>query len=105
MEHSGFLEKLIPNTAVMAHWGFTNIEYLLIQRRCVLVRPPSVATGAKSTKEEVTETKRIASLRIYVERVIRRLREYKMLIPHSCINSNLISYLDIIVTIVCGERL
>ncbi|KAJ3651638.1 hypothetical protein Zmor_017664 [Zophobas morio] len=73
VEHSGFLEKLIPNTAVMADRGFKNIEYLLIQRRCVLVRPPSVATGVKSTKEEVTETRRIASLRIHVERVIRRL--------------------------------
>ncbi|GBP18972.1 N-alpha-acetyltransferase 11 [Eumeta japonica] len=36
----------------------------------LLVRPPSVVSGAKLTKSEAKETKQIASLRIHVERCV-----------------------------------
>ena len=53
----------------------------------------------KSSKGKVLETKRIASLRIPIERVIRRLREYEMLKPHACIHHNLLPHMDSILVI------
>ncbi|KAJ8917054.1 hypothetical protein NQ315_012973 [Exocentrus adspersus] len=42
------------------------------------------------------------TLRIHVERVIGRIREFNMLLPHACIDNHLISSLDDIIVIVCG---
>ena len=102
VEHSGYLDKLVQNTCVMADRGFKNISRLLQQKNCTLVRPPSVSCDARSTKVEVKEAKRIAALRIHVERVIRRLREFNMLAQHACIDRQLISILDYAVIIACG---
>lgn len=102
IEHSGFLDILPPNVSIMADRGFKHIEHLLVARNCKLVRPPSVSSNIKSTKAEVLETKRIASLRIHVERVIRRLREFAFLAPHACIDNKLIPHTDHIIKIVCG---
>ncbi|XP_050516922.1 uncharacterized protein LOC126891703 isoform X1 [Diabrotica virgifera virgifera] len=90
LEHSGFLNVLPPKVAVMADRGFKPIEHLFVSRDCQLIRPPSVSSSTKLTKSEVFETKRVASLRIHIERVIRRLREFACLAPHTCIDSKLI---------------
>lgn len=102
IENSGYLDVLKPGMVVMADRGFKNIDKLLNEKGCILVRPPSVSTDTKLSKEEVLTTKRIASLRIHVERVIRRLREFKFLKPHACIHSKSISLTDHILCIVCG---
>lgn len=102
VENCGFLDLLEENTAVMADRGFKHIEQLLVQRKCSLVRPPSVSSGEKLGKKEVLLTKRIASLRIHIERVIRRLREYKFLKPHSSIHKKLIPLMDHIIIIASG---
>ncbi|XP_060882127.1 uncharacterized protein LOC132953807 [Metopolophium dirhodum] len=68
VEKSGYLECLPENCTVMADRGFKSIDFMLEKRVCKLVRPPSVFSNKKSTKEEVLETKRIASLRIHIER-------------------------------------
>lgn len=102
VEHSGFLNILPQNVAVMADRGFKNIAHLLSSKNCILVRPPSVSATVKLTKSEVFETKRIASLRIHVERVIRRVREFSFLAPHACIDIKLIPHTDQIIKIVCG---
>lgn len=98
----GFLDKLKPGAHIMADRGFKHIDKLIVAKQCKLVRPPSVETGVKMSEVQVLETKRIASLRIHIERVIRRLREFKILRPHSCINLNLICYIDAIIVIGCG---
>lgn len=59
----------------MAYRGFKYIEHLFVTKNCKLIRAPSVSSNTKSSKAYVIETKRIASLRIHVERVIRRIRE------------------------------
>ncbi|XP_031335325.1 uncharacterized protein LOC116165155 [Photinus pyralis] len=102
VEESGFLDKLVPGCYVMADRGFKHIDKLLTERKCVLVRPPSVRIDEKLSKSQVLETKKIASLRIHIERVIRRLREFRMLKPHSCIHFRLIPYTDDIMKIACG---
>ncbi|GLV33581.1 hypothetical protein CBL_21224, partial [Carabus blaptoides fortunei] len=60
----------IPNECmeIIADRGFKHVEQLLISKKCKLVRPPSVYSSTKPTKKEVMESKRIASLRIHVER-------------------------------------
>ncbi|KAL5235980.1 hypothetical protein ACI65C_003399 [Semiaphis heraclei] len=86
----------------MADRGFKCIDVLLNKIDCVLIRPPSVSQKSKSTKDDVLETKRIASLRIHIERVIGRLREFEMLKPHALVNCQLLCDTDEIITIVCG---
>lgn len=78
----------------MADRGFKHIDSLLATKNCKLIRPPSIASGSKSTKEDVKLSKRIVSLRIHIERVIRRLREFEMLKPHACIDLTMAWKLD-----------
>lgn len=102
VEKSNFLNLVPENTSVMADRGFKCIDMLLNKINCVLIRPPSVSQKSKSTKDDVLETKRIASLRIHIERVIGRLREFETLKPHALINCQLICNTDEIITIACG---
>ena len=98
--NSGYLDCLPKNRVVMADRGFKGLDSQLQERGCNLVRPPSV-TGDKLSEEDALETKRIASLRIHVERVINRIRHFKTLSLHSCLNKNLIQHLDEMVFLVC----
>ncbi|KAL4706943.1 hypothetical protein ACJJTC_005212 [Scirpophaga incertulas] len=102
VETCDFIKCLEPGMCVMADRGFKHVESYLLKHGVKLMRPPSVVTGTKLSKTEVRETKQIASLRIHVERVIRRLREFSMLKPHACVNHNLVKVLDDIITIACG---
>lgn len=72
---SGFLElKFDENDAVMADKGFL-IQDLLTKKGVNLNMPPFLRHGTFS-KDEVQETKEIASLRIHVERRIQRIKGY-----------------------------
>lgn len=101
-EKSKFLDSLPENAKVMADRGFKHVAALLTNRGSELIRPPSVHEGEKLSKEQVKENKRIASLRVHIERVIRRLREFTMLNPHSCIHHSLWYLMNHIVIIACG---
>ena len=101
-EQCGFLDVIPEGAGIMADRGFKGIAQHLEKAKCVLIRPPSVASGTISSKEEVRNSKRIASLRIHIERLIRRVREFDMLKPHVCVHHSLIKHLDNIVDIVCG---
>lgn len=59
-------------------------------------------SNVKMTKDDVLFTKRIASVRIHIERIINRLRHFKMLGPHSTISSAMVQKLDNIVSIFCA---
>lgn len=102
VETCDFIKCLQPPTCVMADRGFKHVESYLYKHGATLVRPPSVKSGIKLSKTEARETKQIASLRIHVERVIRRLREFNMLKPHACVNHNFLKVLDNVITIACG---
>lgn len=98
-EKSELLNVLPDGCGVMADRGFKQIQTILNQKKCILIRPPTVSSTVKPSKAEVLETKRIASLRIHIERVIRRLREYEILKPYACIHHNLLPHVDSLVTI------
>lgn len=86
----------------MADRGFKHIEQYVKKSGITLVRPPSVEKGSQMTKSEAKETKQIASLRIHIERVIRRVREFYMLRPHACLNFNFVKILDDVIIIACA---
>ena len=97
VENSKYLDALPSNCAVMTDRGFKHVNSLLQKKNCILVRPPNVTSGENLTKAEVLETKRIASLRILIERVIHRVREFKFLKSHSCIQNSQMDLVDDVV--------
>lgn len=86
----------------MADRGFKYVHSLLLRNGCQVVRPPSVSSTEKLTSAQVKEGKQIASLRIHIERVIRRIKEYKILEMHACINHKLLRFMNLIAIIVCA---
>lgn len=78
-KNSGFGEHLLPGDEVLADRGFT-IEDMLPAG--VKLSIPAFTRGFKDRRlpeECVTETRRIANVRIHVERAIRRLKCFKIL--------------------------
>lgn len=102
VENCDFLNCLPSGSHVMADRGFKHIEPLLLGVGCKLTRPPSIVLDNKLSREDVKKTKKIASLRIHIERVIRRIREFSFLKPHACINHYLLGKLDDVIVIACG---
>lgn len=76
-QESGFLDCLKPGDEVMADRGFM-IRDLLFERGVNLVMPACTHKGGQSD-EDVTGTRRVANVRIHVERVIRRLKVFKII--------------------------
>ncbi|XP_021377688.1 uncharacterized protein LOC110465884, partial [Mizuhopecten yessoensis] len=86
VENSGFLNHLLPGDEVMADRGFT-INDLLFPLRVKLNIPAFTRGKDQLSEVDVTQTRRIANVRIHVERAIRRLKVFKILsdvIPVSC---------------------
>ena len=73
----------------MADRGFTSAD-LLDTRRITLNIPP-MKINEQFTEKELTTTHRIATLRIHVERVIRRIRNFKLL---SDVSNNMARVVD-----------
>lgn len=86
----------------MADRGFKFFDTLLFAQNCTLIRPPSVSAQIKQTKKQVIETRRIASFRIHIERVIEWIRYFEMFKPHACIPIENVDLLDSMLKIACG---
>ena len=72
-------ERFLRGDAIMADKGFT-ISELLSGTRIRLNHPPFLEKkDGQLTEEEVIETRRIASLRIHVERAIESIKSYHIL--------------------------
>lgn len=74
---SGLIEKLEPMDDVMADRGF-NLRDLVTKRNATLNIPP-FAKGKQLSTKACTKTRRIASLRIHVERAIQRMKKFRLL--------------------------
>ena len=72
---SGILDLLEDEDSIMADKGF-DIEDLLLEKGVQLNMPPFLQSQAQFSSKDVQQTKTIASLRIHVERAIRRIKEY-----------------------------
>ena len=74
----GFLDYLRPGDEIMADRGFTIDEELFVRK--VKLTLPSFTKGKKQlSNSDVTSTRRIANVRIHVERAIRRLKVFRIL--------------------------
>ena len=78
VEVRGLLDKLEPGDEVMADKGFI-IHNLLIPRGIRLNIPPFLQKNMQMAANDVFLTKKIARLRVHVERAIGRVKEYKIL--------------------------
>ena len=78
VEKSGFMNYLLPGDEIMADRGFT-IDDLLFPLRVKLNIPAFTKNKPQLSAEDVTLTRRIARVRIHVERAIRRLKVFKIL--------------------------
>ncbi|XP_057294556.1 uncharacterized protein LOC130623071 [Hydractinia symbiolongicarpus] len=76
---SGFFELLEHGDEVMADRGFQITEELMM-RHCRLVVPPGTRMKSQMTFAECSKTKTVANLRIHVERAIRRIRTFRILL-------------------------
>jgi hypothetical protein len=73
-EHSGFLANLLPGDVVLADRGFDINESVALY--CAEVKTPAFTKGKKQLSGlEVESTRRIAAVRIHVERVIGNVRK------------------------------
>lgn len=77
VKRSCFMEKLNPGDVVMADKGF-NIQDLLALHHTRLLAPPIMRKGNVSSKA-TTVTRRIAKVRVHVERMIRKLKCFGIL--------------------------
>ncbi len=96
-KNSGLVDHLIPGDQILADRGFTITDVL---PPGVTLALPAFTRGCKELSEhQVTGTRRLANVRIHVERAIRRLKCFKLLsnvIPGS------IKHVDDIVSICAG---
>ncbi|EAT34998.1 AAEL012805-PA [Aedes aegypti] len=99
---SGYLSLIKPGAGVLADRGFKNVASDVASAGGVLIRPPSVSNDEPLSKEDSLLAKEIASVRIHIERLIRRFREFNMCAPHAEISSSLFDKFDDIVIIVAG---
>ena len=72
MSPSGFLQYFYPGDQVLADRGFTVEEEILIAG-AELVKPPAAKGKAQMTSKYIAKTKRVANVRIHVERVYQKL--------------------------------
>ena len=80
--HSGFLDLVSQGDEIMADRGFT-IRDLLTERRAYLTIPPFTrkctwGKGKFLSVINIRKTRKIANLRIHVERAIQRLKTFKL---------------------------
>lgn len=96
-KNSGLLSNLLPGDQVLADRGFTITDCL---PPGVTLAMPAFTRGCKVLPEhEVTQTRRLANVRIHVERAIRRLKVFKIL---SNVIPGKLQHVDEIVAICAG---
>lgn len=91
---SGFVDTVPVGASVMADRGFKNLYDDFAIRKILLIKPSSVATGKQLSKNNATESKQIAGLRIMIERVIGDIRQFDILKPHAVVDTKLRIHMD-----------
>ena len=71
----GILDQLEPGDSLMADKGFM-IEDHCKERKIILNIPPFLGKDAQLSQEDMVKTRRIASVRVHVERAMERLKNF-----------------------------
>ncbi|CAN7975172.1 unnamed protein product [Ixodes persulcatus] len=77
--NSGFLSLVQPGDVVLSDKGFPSIRTSMAEKGAVLVMPPFSLGGQQLSQEDMDNTFHIAQVRIHVERVIQRLKNFHIL--------------------------
>lgn len=77
-QKSGLIEKLQYGDVIMADKGF-NIQEMLACKGVKVNVPPFMNESGQFNEGELLETRRIASLKIHVERAMERIKNYHIL--------------------------
>jgi len=77
-EHSGFIDRLEAGDLILADKGFT-VGDLCAKKNAHLNHPPFLHGGNQFTPSEIHETRKIAKVRIHVERAIGRVKQFHIL--------------------------
>lgn len=106
-EHCGILDNLIPGNVILADRGFNNLDSVGFY--CAkLVLPASAWAKKQLSQVEVEYTRKIASLRIHVERIIGYMRNKFSILKETlpiemCITADYeIAEIDKIVHVCCA---
>lgn len=99
---SGIMNVLPKNSEIMADRVLKNIDNILQKQNIKLSRPLSVLASRKQSKEEAILTKKIASLRIHIERLIKRCREFDFFKPLATVNHCDVSHFNPVLKIASG---
>lgn len=98
--NSGFINHLNPGDTILADRGFPSVKInIKIDSGADLVNPPANKGKSQMTKDDIVKTKQIANVRIHVERVIRRLKHFRILT--NIIPINLVPQMDNILKVCC----
>ncbi|XP_025078800.1 uncharacterized protein LOC112554937 isoform X1 [Pomacea canaliculata] len=74
---SGLIDLLEPGDSVMSDKGF-NIQNILAQKNISLNMPAFLSGKGQFSENEVAANQCISSLRVHIERAIRRVKEYRL---------------------------
>lgn len=77
VEKSGFIDKVEEGDDIMADRGF-NIRHLLLPKKATL-NIPAFSHGGNLSAPAIIKSRKIASVRIHVERAIRRIKTFRIL--------------------------
>ena len=96
---SGFLEKIAAGDCILADRGFL-IQKEMNEKGAFLKIPKFTRGKRQLSAKEVDESRQLANVIIHVERVIGRLKDYRIL--QTIIQISLVNLLDDVMTFVCG---
>ncbi|XP_046623802.1 uncharacterized protein LOC124306811 [Neodiprion virginianus] len=94
----GLVDLIEPGDVVLADKGFPQIQTKVDEKNAIFVMPP-FCTKDQFSPEEVDETYNIASVRIHIERVNQRIKDFYIL---SKVPASLFSHIDEIVFVICA---
>ncbi len=99
---SGFLKLIEPGDVILADKGFPKIETDLNVRGGVLVMPPVASGERQFTSQENRQGFECATVRIHVERAIRRMKYFEVL---HFVNTHMFKYIDkvlVVISVTCN---
>lgn len=94
VDGSDYLDNLRPNVGVMVHRGCENLDDILAERNCTLIKPASSTDGRKLTDAQKIEAKMIRRLTIQIDKVMKRLRDYRFIYPAGILDNEFMDYID-----------
>jgi hypothetical protein len=97
VKKSGFLDKVEEENDIRADRGF-NIRDLLLPKKATL-NMPSFSHGKQLTQKAVQKSRKIASVRVHVERAIGRIKSFRLV--RGVISLKVRFILNQILTIIC----